>query len=563
MINCGRHRRTVIVLLYLIFTFTAAQSQQVLSLHPLFTEQTAMLMPEIENEWVSRDENFSYTIQRQGDNFYRLTYDSAANGTQYEAVVVSLATRTFLDLVPKIPESLGDNDYKSQLLAAHSLYEVSIVNDTLRLAALRYRYFYNQLAKNKSLLPHTAIAGGLLLLASTKDLRQFILAHMADPDFFDDTILLARKSKQGLDDNKSAALTVGDPVCCKFSQPCIPAFPHKDGWLGGDADVSVPINDTQSVYVFGDSYVGQKGDNRRARDLKMVSSSVAIATCSSDGNRKISYYWRNMYANHPEPVFRSFTNRYNLWPTNGFLYKNSLYVLMEKTGAKAGVSPDDFFPFSVVGLTMAKVVNPSSTSPDKWDVDFIPISLFAFPMDNLHISLALYEGYVYFFAENASKTRLLRVRLEFIDNPQNHFEYYSRSHSWKRGVRPDDMEIVLAAQIGSTINYHEELKKWVMVCGPGFMNNKIGLRTAPSLTGPWSDQTIVYECPEVTPGTTSYSKSHYCYFGRECFQNYDYKSRTMIITYDINSSDFYEINSNPKTYTPKVISVSLRKYGFR
>lgn len=563
MINHGRHRYLVLVLISLIFTFTTAQSQQLLSLHPLFTEQTAMLMSGIENEWVSRNDNLSLTIQRQGDNFYRLTYDSAANGTQYEAGVVSLGVRTFLDLVPKIPESLGDNDYKSQLMAAHSLYEVSIVNDTLRLAALGYRYFYNQLAKNNSLLPHTSIAGGLLLLASTNEIRQFILEHIQDPDFFDDALFLTRKTKDGLNEKKSTALLLEEPVRRQFFQQCIPAFPHKDGWLGGDADVSVPINDTQSVYIFGDSYVGQKDYNRQSNDLKMVSSTVAIATCLPDGSTRINYYWRNMYSDHPEPVFRSFTNRYNLWPTNGFLYKNSLYVLMEKTGAKPGVSPDDFFPFTVVGLTLAKVVNPSLASPDKWDVDFIPISLFAFPMDNLHITLVTHDGYLYFFAENNDKGKLLRVNLAFIDSLQDHFEYYSLAHTWKQGVRPEDMEVVLSAQVGSTITYHEELKKWVMVCGPGFMNNKIGLRTATSLTGPWSDQTIVYECPEITPGTASYNKSNFCYFGRECFQNYDKKGRTMMITYDINTSDFSEINSNTKIYTPKVISVPLRKYGFR
>lgn len=562
MINSGMYKRIVIIFLSLILIFYTAQSQRILSLNPLFTEQTATLMPEVENEWSNSNYDLSVTIKQLGDNFYQLKYDRATNETQYEAVFVSLANKIFLDLAPKIPDTLGDNDYRSQILYAHALYEAQIVNDTLQLAELSYRFFYNRLAKNKSLLSHASIGSGLLLTVSTKELDQFIIEHMQEPGFFEDTILLNRTSKKQKDE-KSAALISAKPVHRQFFQPCIPVFPHKDGWLGGDADVSVPINDTQSVYIFGDTYVGQKGDTRQAKELKMVSSTVAIATCLPDGSRKISYYWRKMYSNLPEPVFRSFTNRYNLWVTNAFLHNNCLFVLMEKTGAKAGVSPDDFFPFSVVGLTMAKVVNPSATSPDKWDVDFIPVSLSAFPMDNLHITLVTHDSYLYFFAENDSKVKLLRVNLAFIDSLQNHFEYYSLAHTWKQGVRPDDMAIVLAAQIGSTINYHEELKKWVMVCGPGFMNNKIGIRTATSLTGPWSDQAIVYECPEVTPGTSSYNKSHFCYFGRECFQNYDKKNRIMTITYDINSSDFFEINSNPQIYTPKVITIPLKKYGFR
>lgn len=563
MNNHGKHRRAVIILFSLVVNFTTAQSQQILSLHPLFTEQTAVLMRGIASEWRSGDHNFLISIKQLGDNFYQVSFDSATNGACYEAVFVAVANRTFLDLSPKLPDTLGNKDYRSQVLCAHSLYDVKLVNDTLQFSALSYRFFYDQLAINNSLLSYTVSSDGFLLVASTEELSQFILEHVKEPGFFGDTILLIRTSKPGSDDKKSAAPFFANPVDRNFYQPCAPEFPQKDGWLGGDTDVSVPINDTQSLYLFGDTDVGGKGDNRKAKDIKMVSSSVAIATCSPGGKKQINYYWRNMYSNHPEPVFRSLTNRYNLWVTNAFLNNNSLYVLLEKTGAKAGVSPDDFFPFSFVGLTLAKVVNPMATTPDKWNIEFIPLSLFAFPMNKLHITLTKRGRYLYFFAEYDSKVRLLRLDLSFIDSPQNHFEYYSLAHKWKWGVKVNDMEIVLSAQVGSTITYHEELKKWVMVCGPAFMNNKIGLRTATSLTGPWSEQTVVYECPEVTPGTPTYRPSHFCYFGRECFQNYDKKNRTMVITYDINSSDFFEINANPQIYTPKVITVPLRKYGFR
>ena len=40
--------------------------------------------------------------------------------------------------------------------------------------------------------------------------------------------------------------------------------PHKDGWLGGDADISVPLNDTQTLYIFGDTYVADKNEILRS-----------------------------------------------------------------------------------------------------------------------------------------------------------------------------------------------------------------------------------------------------------------------------------------------------------
>jgi hypothetical protein len=522
-----------------------------------------MLIPAMENTWHDNNNTLSVTIKQLGDNFYSLKYDTTTNNIQYEAVFVSVANTIFLDLVPTLPDSFGDNDYRSQVQPLHSIYKVNIENDTLKLAELKYGYFYNQFTKKNSFLSHAAIAGGILVTASSEEFLEFIAKHIHEPELFDDAILLIRTSKAHVKNKKNAALIPGNDASHKYAHQYIPEFPHRDGWLGGDADVSVAMNNAQSLYIFGDTYVGQKNDSRRSEDLKMVSSSVAIATSLPNGKKEIRYYWRNMYSNHPEPVFRSFTNRYKLWVSNAFLYKNCLYVLMQKTGEKAGRAPDDFFPFSILGLTLAKVVNPSAATPDNWQVGYIPISLFAFPNDRLHVTLTKEGNYLYLFVESDSKTKLLRVDLDYIDSLQNHLEYYSLAHTWKTGLEADDMEIVLSAQPGSTVNYHDELKKWVMVCGPGFMNNKIGLRTASSLTGPWSDETIVYECPEITPGSASYNPSDFCYFGRECFQNYDEKKHIMVITYDINSSDLSEIISNSKIYTPKVITVELTKYGFR
>ena len=192
IINYATHKGISFILLSLFLNFNFAQSQQVLSLNPLFTERTAMLRPEIENTWSNNDYNLSATIKQLGDNFYMLQYGNATNAIQYEGVFVSIANTIFLDLVPKLPDTLGDNDYRMQLLAAHSFYKVEILNDTLQLAELNYGFFYNQLVKKKSQLSYSSVGGGILLTVSTKELKQFIEEHILEPDFFDQPIFLVR-----------------------------------------------------------------------------------------------------------------------------------------------------------------------------------------------------------------------------------------------------------------------------------------------------------------------------------------------------------------------------------
>jgi hypothetical protein len=348
-----------------------------------------------------------------------------------------------------------------------------------------------------------------------------------------------------------------------FSQVCLPEFPFKDGWLGGDGDVSVQLNKTQTLFIFSDTYVGNKNQQSRLEPgMKMVSNTVEVETCLPGGKTDIHYYWNNMYTDNPGPIFKSFTNRYRYWVNDAFMYKTSLYVVLEKISPKQGAAPDDIFSFSSSGFTLAKIRNPLN-QPTQWQIEFIPLPDFINPQMGIRTH-TIQEKFIYFFVSHHDSTQyLVRKNLDLLDNPEKPFEYYASNKTWKKGINTDDMDTVINGFRCNSVNYHPDIKQWVMVSDIKFLDNKIKIRTSSSLTGPWSEEKIIYECPEVTPGTTSYSKSNFCYLSRECIQNYDPKTHTMFITYDINNSSFAEINSNPKIYTPKVITVSLKKFGSR
>ena len=109
------------------------------------------------------------------------------------------------------------------------------------------------------------------------------------------------------------------------------------------------------------------------------------------------------------------------------------------------------------------------------------------------------------------------------------------------------------------MRYHADLKQWIMVCGPSFLENKIRIRTAPDLRGPWSEERVIYECPEQTPGSATYDRDNFCYLGREHIQFYDKKSHTLLITYDCNSANFSKLLSNMEIYSPRVLSIPMKK----
>ena len=120
----------IFILSLLLMQLSALLSQTVLSLNPLFTEQKAFLFPQAESKW-ALDENDTIVIKKTGDNFYLLKYSKANNPSQYEAVFIYVGNTTFLDLVPKIPDTIGSKEYRTQIQPLHSFLKIKIEKDTL------------------------------------------------------------------------------------------------------------------------------------------------------------------------------------------------------------------------------------------------------------------------------------------------------------------------------------------------------------------------------------------------------------------------------------------------
>jgi len=550
-----------------IFSFCIASSsfsQKLLLLNSFFTDEDAVLVPQAEGDWSIKDFDMTVSIHKAGDNFYFLKYGGKKNQSQFEAVFVKINGEYFMDVSGIMPDSISDDDFRNSFIRCHTIYKVQFTKDTFELSELSYAWFYEYVMKRNLPLKYEWTDNAMLLTMKTHELKSFFEEQKNEKNIFEKFTVLTKKSSSITERNKNENISA-NKITENISQAWFPEFPFKDGWLGGDGDVSVPISKTQTLFIFSDTYVGNKNQQSRLEPgMKMVSNTVAVETCLPDGKTGVEYFWNNMYADNPQPVFKSFTNRYHYWVNDAFMYKTSLYVVLQKVAPKQGAAPDDFFGFSLSGITLAKITNPSDP-PIQWKIELIPLKGFAYAVMGIHCH-AIQDKFLYFFVSrngNDNFQFFVRKKLDAIDNPEKPFEYYAINRTWKTGINADDMDTVINGFRANTVNYHSDIKQWVMVCDIKFLENKIKIRTASLLTGPWSEEKIVYEVPEVTPGTISYSKSNFCYLSRECIQNYDPKTHTMLITYDINNSSFSEINSNPKIYTPKVITVSLKKYGSR
>ncbi|MGH2646565.1 MAG: hypothetical protein ACRDE8_03315, partial [Ginsengibacter sp.] len=411
--------------IFCCYFFSPAFSQKIESLNSLFTEQDAVLVPGVERLWAIPDFDVTVSIKKAGDNFYLLNYGDEKNLSTFEAAFVKIKNELFLDLCAALPDTIGDEDYRNSFIKSHSIYKVRIKNDSLQLLELNYSWFYDYVMKKKLPLKYQWTDNAMLLTFQTNELKAFISEHNSEKGIFKDFPTLISKQTKVVEKTIAAQTNPDFKNRNPISQNWKPEFPFQNGWLGGDEAVSVAVNETTTLFIFSDSYVGNKNQqSRQEPGMKMVSNTVAVETCLSNGKTDVKYFWNNMYSENPESIFKTFTNRYNFWVNDAFMVGSNLYVLLQKVGHKTGESPDDFFPFSLPGFSLAKIINPFEL-PDKWQIELIPVPDFVYPAMQLghHV---IKDNYVYFFVSRNDNAQLLvRKRIDFIDDPTKPFEYYA------------------------------------------------------------------------------------------------------------------------------------------
>jgi len=556
--------RTSILALVLVFvSFHQSQAQDVFSFHPLFSESDAILLPEIEGAWeIHEFGSDTVSFQRTGDNFYTVVMKLKGSSSRYEGAFTRVGDHLLLDLLPVLADDGGDQIYKRHLLQVHSCIRVRLEKDTLHLDLLKYRWFYDNVISRNITDQYLVSDTRLILTLPTNELRAFLIEHENDAGLLEDDLAFRRVVKPQLIEKesdrspaKAMQPTKDDTASARSQQTCIPTFPYKDGWLGGDGGLSIPISPSKTLWLFGDTYVGKKDQTSRAGS-GMVTT-IGISKCRPDTTVDMQYYWRNMYTDHPDHFFQSHTDRYRYWQTDGFMYRNSLYVIMSKIGPKPGASPDDIFNWSALGVTIAKVSDPDATPPDQWKIDLFPWS---------HVvDVNLYDGgfaedgqYAYLFmAKEHRNNYLLRLPLDHIESPEGYLEYFSQSEMWKPGTDSADAKVLVDDQLIGRVLYHPKLKEWLMVYGPHFGGKSIYIRTAPQITGPWSDRRVLYDCPEVTEGTPQYDKDNYCYCARLLPEFFNQDADKLVVMYTCNSQRQSKLIANMRIYVPQVVVVPV------
>jgi Domain of unknown function (DUF4185) len=353
-------------------------------------------------------------------------------------------------------------------------------------------------------------------------------------------------------------LVAGHSALALAARPaCTPQFPLQQGmaqgWLGADAAYSIPLPDGRDVWIFGDTLYGEHrvvNNNVPA----MVRNSIGISTCDR-GHWKLDYVIRKDAQGHVADFFKAQHPNTWYWALDGVVSGNQLWVtLLCVRNAPAQTSA---LGFETCGTDLARV-EWQGADPQNWKIDYFPLvpdGVHAYPSATAVVD----GGFAYIFALKESGTRPLlatRIPLDGLSDPAANMQYLATDGQWHKGFDPAQAQPVM--EKGSpelSIRYHPERKQWVAVMfEPNAFSSKILLRTAPSLTGPWTQGEVIYQVPEMQPQIPGYDKNTFCYAGKE---HPEFEQGDLLFTYVCNSFDVPTLATNLNIYFPRAVRRSM------
>lgn len=350
------------------------------------------------------------------------------------------------------------------------------------------------------------------------------------------------------------------------SGQCLPVFPDKNGWYGGDGAYSISLDQERTLWLFGDTFVANEEGRKDRVDMDVIlGTTLAISTCSVNNEFKIKYYLKKKN----EKFVSSFGENEWLWPQDPFTVEDVLYIPLITVTAtdKKG----ELFNFKITGHKIARIKNFTAADPYKWSMDYIDLTQ-AIPPEIAAFATTsvVHDNYVYFYpfyayskdVVNVLGNILARIPVSKLDNPMGAIEYFTKEGTWQNNLNPALVKVVLDACVSElSVRYHAADKKWVAVyLSTQNKGDRFLYQTADKPEGPWTEPKVLgLPIPEVDPNSTLYDKNSFCYAGKEHIEFA--RNRNLVVTYVCNSAEDMQsqtsfIRRNLFLYRPVVRNIS-------
>jgi hypothetical protein len=324
-------------------------------------------------------------------------------------------------------------------------------------------------------------------------------------------------------------------------------FQRTNGWLGADAAFSIPLATNKTLWLFGDTFVGQVQNGKRIHP-RMIHSSIAIQRFG----KVPRFFYPTDKKGRPGSFVKSPDGRTYFWLMDGARDERGLFFFMQQVEWTG----NSVWGFRCIGTWLAYVENPD-TPPARWKISIkqLPFLTLAdgenviLGCETLQSGGFIYiYGYANFQNSSAEKHLILARAPENTPDDFTTWEFFSNG-SWTKDFQKTTPLFSEAPPEGS-VSWQPFLEKFVFVYTDGIWG-KIVMRTADAPQGPWSAPGMLYQCPDMT-----ISPSVFCYAGKAHPELS--APDELLISYAANSQNSSEVLNDARLYWPRFVRVTFK-----
>lgn len=339
-------------------------------------------------------------------------------------------------------------------------------------------------------------------------------------------------------------------------------FDRSEGWTGADGAATIPLPGGETLWLFGDTWVGHIDGGRHRAGSTMVSNTIGVQSAGPTP-APIRFYWGPETSNGKPSAFIAPPEGDSdwLWPTGGGRvdpHSGELHLFVTRVARRG--TDGGTWDFEARSSSLA-VVADIDGDPRRWQprvVDLAPArdaAGRAVIWGGALVEPAVPDGFVYVAGVDGStptRKRLLMARVPETSVPRFEAWRFWTGRDWSE--RADEAASIVdpVASEPSIVSVGQgRARRFLLVYADLGLGASVYARSASRPEGPWSAPVTLFEAPEPRslPGTFVYAAKAHPELSRR---------DALLVSYCVNAHDFWDVAAHAERYRPRFIWVPVR-----
>lgn len=314
---------------------------------------------------------------------------------------------------------------------------------------------------------------------------------------------------------------------------------RKPGFTGGDGTYSVELPDGRTVWMFGDTFIGEITDELTREKTNPMYIRNCFVVQDDDEMKTLHKGNLEDFISMAVPKEVEFGTKSELdvwfWPGDGIVHNNRLKVFMSKFHqVNEGMWGFEFLESVLIEYSLPELNEVSKTE--------IPYSM----QSGIHFGHALFQGedFIYIYGLRDQKPYVARAKTT---NLLNDWEFYTGT-SWDADI--SKIQPMLDLNGSEQFSVFKFKNNYIFLTQLGSFSKKVCSLIGKTPYGPWINRQVLFETPINYNNEDLFT---YNALAHPQFTNSD----GLLVSYNTNSFNLEDHFKNAGIYKPRFVRVPI------